>query len=226
MKPRELEILRSTILFEGLDDDVLRAIVGNQLPRDFKKGQIIFYQNDEADYFYVVLDGWVKLYRQMPTGKDVILHICTTGETFAEAAIFHDHCYPATAEVVSDAKIVAINSKNFSNVLEKYPQASMQMLCSISAKMKLMVTELEQAKGRNSLQRVAYFLYKLCSANNVSSVIELPYEKHLIAARLGIKPESLSRALTKLRGAGVNCVNNQIIVSDVAELHEIAMGYE
>ncbi len=226
MKTRELDILRSTILFEGLNDDILRAIVGNQLPRDFKKGHILFQQNDEADYFYVVLEGWVKLYRQMPNGKDVILHISTTGESFAEAAIFNEHCYPATAEIVADAKVLAINSMTFSHVLQDYPEAAIQMLCSISAKMKQMVGELEQAKGRNSLQRVAYFLFKMCVTDSVSSVIELPYEKHLIALRLGIKPESLSRALTKLRGSGVNCVNNQIIISNVAELRHIAMGYD
>ncbi len=226
MRSQELKILKSTILFEGLDDEVLRKIVGNQLPREFKKGHIIFQQDDEADYFYVILDGWVKLYRQMPTGRDAILHVFTKGESFAEAAIFREHRYPATAEVVADASILAISSNAFTNVLTEYPDAMMQLLFSMSAKMKQFVAELEQVKGRNSLQRVAYFLYKLHTVKNDSGVVELPYEKHIIASRLGIKPESLSRALTKLRVFGVGCSNNQITISDVSKLHDIAMGFD
>ena len=224
MEKQDLEILRSTFLFDGLDESILHQIIGNQQPREYAKGKIVFQQGDEADHFYVILGGWVKLYRQMPSGDQAVVHIFTVGESFAEAAMFNDHRYPATAEVVADARLLAINSNLFTRVLRENPETAIHMLTSISGHMKRLISEIEQIKGRNSVERVAHFVFKMCPGNTVSAAVNLPYEKNLIASRLGIKPESLSRIFNKLRGHGVNCVKNQIIVSNIEELRRVAEG--
>ena len=222
MDTKDFGILRSTFLFDGLNESVLRDIIGNQQPRTFTKGQIVFQQGDEADHFYIILEGWVKLYRQMPSGEEIILHIFSNGESFAEAAIFNEHLYPASAEVVANARLLAVNSNLFIKILEENPKIAIQMLCSISARMKHLVAEIEQIKGRNAVQRVAYFLFKMCPHDTSSTTFDLPYEKNLIASRLGIKPESLSRIFNRLRQYDVNCLKNQIIISDINALRKIA----
>ena len=126
----------------------------------------------------------------MPSGDEAILHVFTQGETFAEAAMFNGHKYPATAEVVSDARMLAINCNHFSTLLQEFPQIAMRMLASTCEHMKHLVSEIEQIKGRNSTQRLAYFLFKLCSQDKPTAQITLPYEKSLIAARLGIRPKA------------------------------------
>jgi len=226
MDTKDFDIVHTAELFDGLNEQILRDIIGNQQPRRFTKGQIVFQQGDDADHFYIILEGWVKLYRQLASGEEIILHMFTNGESFAEAAMFNDHRYPATAEVAADARLLAINSNLFIKVLEENPQTAIQMLCSISSHMKLLVTEIEQIKGRNAVQRVAYFLFKMCPRDSASTAIDLPYEKNLIAARLGIKPESLSRIFSKLRDYNVNCIKSQIVISDVEALRRIAYGHE
>ena len=217
-------IIRSTLLFDGLSDEIVRIIIGNQQPRSYAKGKIVFQQGDQADHFYIILEGWVKLYRQMPSGEEIILHIFSNGESFAEAAMFNEHIYPAMAEVVSDARLLAINSNLFTKILEENPQTAIKMLCTISARMKFLIAEIEQIKGKNAVQRVACFLFNMCPRDTASTVFELPYEKNLIASRLGIKPESLSRIFHKLRHYEVNCIRNQIIISDIDALGKIAHG--
>ena len=222
MKPEDFDIIRSTSLFANLSDEILRKIFGNGAPRTYPKNSMLFSQGDEASHFYVILAGWVKLYRQMPSGDEAILHVFTRGETFAEAAMFNGQKYPATAEVVNEARLIAVNSNLFKKILNETPQIAMQMLASTSAHMKHLVTEIEQIKGRNSTQRLAYFLFKMCPSGESSSVVHLPYEKSLIAARLGIQPESLSRTLKNLRNYGVDCVKDQVMISDVEALRNLA----
>ena len=222
MKPEDFEKIRSASLFAGLSDGTLRNIVGNESPREYRKGTIVFLQDEEATHFYIVLKGWVKLYRLMPSGDEAILHVFAERETFAEAAMFNGHKYPATAEVVADARMVAVNSNHFTSLLQEFPQIAMSMLASTSEHLKHLVTEIEQIKGRNSTQRLAYFLYKMCPPGDVSAVLSLPYEKSLIASRLGIQPESLSRTLNNLRAHGVNCVKNQVIIANVGTLRNLA----
>ncbi len=223
MTPLDLEIVKRTSLFKSLSDDILRAVIGNEPPRKYPKGKVIFQQGDDAHHFYIILEGWVKLYRQLPSGEQAILHISSIGESFAEAAMFGDHRYPATAEIVADARLLAINCNMFERQLMESPKVALRMLASTSARLRHLVTEVEQIKGRNSVERLSYFLVRMCPADSLSAVVTLPYEKSLIASRLGIQPESLSRVLNKLRAHGANCIKNQIIISDVKALRRLAM---
>ncbi len=216
--------IHSTKLFDGLPDELMERIIGNRSVQTLNKGHLIFQQGDEATHFYVILSGWVKLFRQLPSGDEAILHMFTTGETFAEAAMFDSQKYPASAEIVADAKLLAINSEYFKIQLAEYPEIAMRMLATMAIRLKHLVNEIEQIKARTSIQRVAHFLLGFCSEDSISAVIELPYEKNLIATRLGIKPESLSRVLNQLRGYGVQCVKNKIVISDTNSLKRIVMG--
>ena len=53
--------------------------------------------------------------------------------------------------------------------------------------------------------------------------MRLPYDKRLLAGRLGMKPESLSRALGKLREIGVNDREGTITISDISELRAFCL---
>lgn len=224
MDTDDYEIIRQATLFKGLEPEVVRQIIGNRAVRHFDKGQMIFQQGDNANHFYVVVSGWVKLFRQMPSGEEAILHLFTQSETFAEAAMFADHVYPASAEAVAETRLLAVDCERFQNELREVPEIAMRMLAATTTHLKHLVMELEQIKGRNSIERLSFFLLGLCRDDVVSDVVRLPYEKSLIAARLGIKPESLSRTLKQLRGYGIECVKNQIVVSDVKALRKLAMG--
>lgn len=50
----------------------------------------------------------------------------------------------------------------------------------------------------------------------------LPYDKVLIAGRLGMKPESLSRAFAKLRDQGVTIRQNNAAIADIAALRDFS----
>ena len=69
-------------------------------------------------------------------------------------------------------------------------------------------------------QRLAQFLVSLAPVKVGSAVVALPYDKSLIAHRLGMKPESLSRAFARLRGQGVTTDGNRVLVDNMVHLQE------
>lgn len=218
----DLDVLRKTALFADLELEQLRGLIGNATPRLYPKGRILFQQEDGADRFYAVLDGWVKLSRQSRGGEEVVLGVFCKGETFAEAAMFLKSTFPVTAEVVEDARLLTFQNDVFRARLKEDPELGLGMLASTSRHLKNLVEHIEQVKGRPGPQRVAGFILSLCPIPEGSAVVGLPYEKSLIAARLGMKPESLSRALARLRRLGVVSERNHIVVSDVALLTAFA----
>ncbi len=220
MERQDLEILRRVPLFAGLDELQLKDVLHDTSVHNHPKGRMLFQQGDTADRFYVVLGGWVKIFRLTPDGDQAVMSLFARGESFAEAAMFMGGRFPASAEVVEEARLLRVESKPFEKRLHAEPEIAVAMLASVSRRMHNLVGQIEQLQVRSGTQRVAGFLLKLCPAEDGPTEIALPYDKSLIASRLGMKPESFSRALARLRDLGVQTERNHVSISDAAALVE------
>lgn len=215
MDPHDWQIVRSTPLFGAMPQDVALLLIGNQTVRSYPKGTGLFRQGETAVGFFVVLEGWVKLFRLTPDGTETVVGIIKRGETFAEAVIFLGGRYPVSAEAVSDARLLRVDGDVLRRTIREQPEIALSMLASASFHLKSLVEQIEQIKSLSAPQRIADFLVQLCPVREGGCIIDLPYEKALIAGRLGMKPESLSRALGKLRPLGVNVDREQVAIVDV-----------
>jgi CRP-like cAMP-binding protein len=218
MDPHDWQIVRSTPLFGAMPQDVAQSVIGNQAVRSYEKGTLLFQQGEPAGCFYVVLDGWVKLFRTTPDGNEAVVGVFRRGETFAEAAIFLGGRYPVSGEVVTPSRLLRVDGELLRKRIREQPDLALSMLASASYHLKALVEQIEQIKLLSAPQRIADFLVRLCPVKDGSCRIELPYEKSLIASRLGMKPESLSRALAKLRPLGVNVDRETVSIVDVGLL--------
>lgn len=222
MDARDWETLKDSPFFRGIDEDTVRSIIIPKAPKILDRGAIVFQQSDSADAFYLVLEGWVKLYRETPGGEDVVVAIFAAGETFAEVAMFLGGRYPATAETVTPCRLLRIDGKALRAGILERPQLAFDMLAAASLHLKMMVEQIEQIKIRSAPERVAEFLLRLAPLDAEGAVvIGLPYEKALIANRLGMKPESFSRALAKLREIGVTVERDHVSIADIDRLADI-----
>jgi CRP/FNR family transcriptional regulator, dissimilatory nitrate respiration regulator len=215
MDQTDWQIVRSTPLFGAMPLEVAQSLVGNQAVRVYDKGTLLFQQGETATSFFVVLDGWVKLFRTTPDGSEAVVGVFRRGESFAEAAIFLGGRYPVSAEVAATARLVRIDGELLRRRIRDQPDLAFSMLASASYHLKFLVEQIEQIKSLSAPQRIADFLITLCPVREGSCAIELPYEKALIASRLGMKPESLSRALAKLRPLGVSVEREHVSIVDV-----------
>ena len=219
-----MEIAQRIPLFKGLSSEHLIDIMETAIPKQYTRGQLIFQYGDKADRFFVILNGWAKLYRDMSDGHQVVLHTFTAGESFAEAAILGQETFPASAEAVEDSTLLVFSGAKFKEKLMGNTQLSMQMLASMSAHMRHLVNQMEQLNGRPTAQRLASFLVGLCAnindnANDNHPInIYLPYDKTLVAARLGMQPETLSRAFGKLKKLGVKSKGSGVMINSPLEL--------
>lgn len=218
MDAADWDIIKSTPLFGAMASQTAEALVGHATPRQYEKGTTLFLQGEPADAFYIVLDGWVKIYRTTPDGLEVVLHVFTSGETFAEAAIFLGGRYPASGETVGPSRLLRVDGNAFRSRIEERPALAMSMLASASYQLKYLVEQIEQIKVRSAPQRIADFLVRMTKVRKGGAVIELPFEKGLLANRLGMKPESFSRALVQLRTHGVTVERGTVTVADVGRL--------
>lgn len=219
----EIMLVRQTPLFGGLGHELLKDVLAHSKVRAVARGEVLFVQGDPALSCYVVLGGWVKLYRLTPGGEEAVITVFTRGQSFAEAAAFLEGRYPVSAEAVTDCRLLVVGSRHLLQMIRGNPEVAVALLASTSAHMHELVRQIEQLKAHTGVERVAEFLLSLCTSSMGTCAIELPYDKTLIAGRLGMQPESLSRAFARLREVGVQIDQNVASIADVGRLQRFVL---
>lgn len=216
------DIARDSVLLRSLPVAVADRLLADASFRDVTRGETVFLQGDRAQVIHVVLDGWVKLYRVSPNGNEAVVNVFTRGHSFGEAVAFRQQPYPVSAEAVSDCTLALISARSFISILEHEPELSLAVIASTFAHLHDLVAQVEQIKAQTGAQRVADFLIRLSNCETGSCEVTLPYDKALIAGRLGMKPESLSRAFYKLKAVGVGVSRHHAMIEDIKLLQDYA----
>ena len=217
---QQLAIARSSLLLRSMPDPVSEALLKTASPRSFGRGETIFLQGETAQVIHVVLDGWVKLYRIAPNGNEAVVSVFTRGASFGEAVAFQQGDYPVSAEAVTDCTLLRFAASSFVSMMKERPEICVSVLAATFQHLHALIEQLEQIKAQTGAQRVAEFLLELAPCPSGSCVVTLPYDKVLIAGRLGMKPESLSRAFAKLKKEGVVIHQNKARIGDIRHLRD------
>ncbi|MFZ1814385.1 MAG: Crp/Fnr family transcriptional regulator [Rhizobiaceae bacterium] len=221
LSPADIEAIRSTSMFGGLRQELLDQLTADAFISECDRGEMLFLQGEPAAYFFIVLEGWIKVYRASSAGDEAIVGIFTRGRTFAEAAAFTNGVFPASAEAVTDARILRIPANHLFEKISRSPEIGLAMLASTSIHLHQLVMQIEQLKTHTGAQRVAEFFVSIAPCIKGPCVVQLPYDKSLLAGKLGLKPESLSRAFNRLKEYGVEIDRNKAIISDVRRLENL-----
>ena len=205
MRPSEdWQIAKASVLLSNVPGELIETILSQSEIRSFGRGATIFLQGEPAHNVYIVLEGWVKLFR--------------ISQSFGEAAAFQNDVYPVAAEAVTDCRVMPVRAGLILGMMKSHPELCTAMLASTFRHLHALVAQVEQLKAHTGAQRVAEFLLELCPVSAGSCAVTLPYDKVLIAGRLGMKPESLSRSFARLKEVGVSVTQNHAAISEVEQL--------
>ncbi|MCL3882699.1 Crp/Fnr family transcriptional regulator [Marivita sp. GX14005] len=222
VQSQDRRIAEESILMRNLPEDVRAALLKEAVTLEYGRGETVFLQGERAEVIHIVLDGWVKLYRIAPNGNEAVVNVFTRSASFGEAVAFKHEDYPVSAEAVTECKLMLIPARMLVALMRKEPELCIAVLGSTFQHLHEMVSQLEQIKAQTGAQRVADFLAELSTCDSGSCIVTLPYDKVLIAGRLGMKPESLSRAFSRLREVGVKVARNHASISDIDALRDYA----
>jgi len=212
-------------LFAGLTEADLQLLATVSRTKDYRRGEILFEQGEKARGFYVVASGKVKIYKLSPEGKERILHIVLPGNTFAEAAIFADGCYPAFAEPLEKSTLVFFPKEDFLNLLHQHSQIAINIIGGLSKFLRQFVAQIEDLTFRDVPARLARYLLDI-GADEESQVV-LPFSKTQLASNLGTVSETLSRTFRKLSDEELIVVNGKTIeILDAERLIDLADSYK
>lgn len=189
--------------------------------RRLERGEGIFLHQTPARSCYVVMSGWVKLYRILDSGDEAVLRMHTRGEAFAFADALRRGDHQCGADAASECLLLEIPADALCHILSDDPEFGAILLGHSFEQIDALSDQIEALKCQSGIQRVAAFLRYHARPKGNHLFVTLPYEKVLMAAYLGIKPESLSRALAKLRQHGVVAADGGLEITDQGALDEL-----
>jgi len=209
----EYESVRQHYLFSGLDQENFDALM-NQVSRiTLEKGEVLFHRGDNAKYFYFVDSGHLELNLVAPTGQKKVLEVLGSGRTFAEAVAFmREHRYPVTCEALDSSVLCQIPNQVYLDLIYSNPDACMRLLSDVCRHLHARVREIERLTVQNAHSRlVSYLLEHVVESNDDEATIRLDLPRHVIASRLSIMPETLSRLLRTMSDEGILTIEDRII---------------
>ena len=219
-RPQLVEILSRQPIFRGLSEEELQTLALGSRELRIQKNEILFQKGDEAEGMHVLVMGQIKLSLPSAQGSEKVVHMFESASTFGEAVVFLDKPYPVTAQATQDSILVLVSKRILLEALDASPMLCRKMLASLSMRLHELLEDMETCTLRTSTQRVICFLNNLTPPDQPKQYeIVLPASKQTIASQLNLAPETFSRVLGNLAGAGLIQVKGRSIkVLDAAKL--------
>jgi len=209
-------------LFQQLhESEITHLVVGTREIR-LGKGQILFQKGALLDGFYVAVHGQIKLAFSSPQGNEKVVSIIGPGQSFGEAIMFMERPSPVLAQALEDSSLLYILKKNLFAAIDRDSALARRMLAGLSIRLHGLVEDVENYSLRSSTQRLIGLLLQLAGTAPSNTVeLRLPANKQVIASRLNLTPETLSRVLHNLSESGLITVKGRhILVHDVVRLSQ------
>jgi CRP-like cAMP-binding protein len=216
MTPPDIPLLLSRLpLFQELAVPQLEALARDTRLVEVPKGDILFHKGDESHGFFVVLFGQIKLAIASSNGHEKVVDVIGSRQSFGEAVMFMGCPYPVSAQAISDSRLLRINRQTVFDLLTSDAKFARAMLAGLSIRLHSLVGDVASYSLRTGLQRVIGYLLQQAAeqgASEESAGVTLPIFKQVLASRLNLTPESLSRVLHDLESAGLIEVHGRQIM--------------
>ena len=188
-----------------------------------RRGEVVARRGTRLAGMFIVAYGIVKLSLRSHDGDERVLRLVSTGETFGEATALLGERARYEVHALADCKLVVVPTATLWKLLESEPRFVRRMMTTLGERTLEMIDEVEAATMQRGAQRLARYLQSLVRSTSVPGSVRLPVSKTLVAARLGVKKETLSRLLHQLTADGVIEVERRDVrILDAGRLSNVA----
>lgn len=222
-----LLLLKSIPLFAELPNADVNWFLKRAKTIEYFKNNFLFQHGDPADNLYIMIEGWVKIYRDNQEGEQLVQLIATRGDTFGEECVVDGRTSSCSAQIVGrNAKCLTIPGKILRERFVDQPAVALKIISALADQLNKTSYLLELHSKLTSAQRLAAFLLKLSMDRGGIQTILLPYNKLLVAGRLEMQPETLSRAMRRLKDdLGMKFKGREVTIKDLDALQHYCEVY-
>lgn len=172
---------------------------------ELDKGSLIFDYGSNAQFYFQVKSGEVKMNNFNREGKEFIQGIFYAGQSFGEPPLFADVTYPAGAETITDTEIYRLPKDDFFDLLQKHPEAHFKVSEVLASRLyykAIMASEISSQDPEHRILRLLDYTKKYIHGLGSNEVLEVDFTRQQIADLTGLRVETVIRACKGLEKKG------------------------
>ena len=190
-------------MFYTLEAELINRINQTRTSNLYKKGQIIFYEDNPAFGMFCIETGKVKLYKTTSDGKRLIVRISGPGDQLGYLAMFGNQPYSATAEVIENALVCFIDRSTLFPLILESNTLSLNYVKTLARELFLVqarATEIAYSSVREKMADVLLLLTKRYGKKTREGILlDLPLSRTDLAEIAGTTKETAIRILSDFR---------------------------
>lgn len=186
-------------VFAPLGAEERTRLAAKMRSRHFQKNEVVFHREDPAAHVYLIASGTVKISVPEEGGQEVVVALARGGDVFGEISLFDDGPRSATVTALTDTVAFALANRDFSEALERNPEAMRALLALLAKRIRHSTGHIEDLVFLDLPGRVAKCLVDQ-SELAPDGIVRLTQED--IAGFVGATRVATNRALVDLERRG------------------------
>lgn len=218
---------KSESVLADLPAEEFALLNANKTEKEYKKGEIIFWEGASPAGIFYIVEGKVKKYKLDKDGKEHIIYVANTGELLGYHAILAESRYPDSAAALEASRIAFVPKEDFLNALYRSELLNRRLLKTLSHEFEVLANSLTLFAQKSVRERLALQLIVLREKYKVNFMPGMPVEINMgrddLANLVGTARENVIRLLSEFKeDAILETKGRKIIVLDVNKLIKIA----
>jgi CRP/FNR family transcriptional regulator, transcriptional activator FtrB len=219
-----VDLIGTVPLFERLDLSLRNEVEAISELVTAETDDVLSLQGTMPKYLHILLEGQVALTSTAADGTTAVVEVVHPVGHFVLASVLAELPYLITARAVARSRLLAVDATALLELVKRDPSLANSLLRSVSREFRTMVRQVRDLKLRTAAQRLGcYLLARVKDGEATQADFRLPFDKSLLAARLGCRQENLSRAFAALRTYGVETHGSRVILHDIPRLTALAV---
>nr|WP_248308125.1 Crp/Fnr family transcriptional regulator [Bosea sp. AS-1] len=231
MVAMDRSVLRSIPLFAAMNDAQLDRMTAQASTRRIPQGEAVFEQGDQAQAFYLLLHGRLKVTQVTRDGQQIIVRVVHPGDLFGFTRALGRSDYPGTATAAVDSLVAAWPTTSWDGFVEDNPHLAMNAIRTIGQRLDEAHTRIREMSTEEVERRVAHAVLRLVEQagkrDEAGLRVDFPISRRDIAEMTGTTLHTVSRILSAWETQGlVEGGRQKLVVRDRAGLSRLAENAE
>ena len=210
------ELLRTVPIFSELTDADIASLARLSSRRNYPKDTVVFFENEEGDFFFTIVQGRIKVTILGDDGREIILSVLGPGDFFGEMALLDNEPRSATAIAVEDSELLSLHRTDFQGVIGDNPAISAALIKVLSTRLRRANHQISTLALLDVYGRVARVILDMAREEGrrlKDGRIAFRRATHQeIANRIGTTRETVTRMLKDLERQGMLHIEGREII--------------
>ena len=221
MRSQDFEEMRRIPFLRNVEAGQVEAMLRGAFLQRFPAHVELIHTGEPADFLHVVVEGTVEMFSSH-RDRETTLGVASPGDSFILAAVLFDRPYLQSARALVGSRILMVPADSVREAFATDPGFARVVAENLALAYRGVIKELKNQKLRSGLERLANWLLTHDAENGSHGRFEFPFDKKVLAARLGMAPEVLSRSFAALGAYHVVVQGPTVVIHDAAALRKLA----